>query len=81
MAPTASPLGLPLRSHSAMVTLGVLRMRLTFQDCSPVMAIRRPPSAMAQMAVGLGLPSLVKVVSRMYSDQAMSEKEATISLM
>ena len=34
MASTASPLGLPPLSHSAMVTRGVLRMRLTFQDFS-----------------------------------------------
>ena len=51
-----------------MVTRGVLRMRLTFQDCSWVIATRPSPRGAAQMAVGLGLPSLVNVVSRMYSD-------------
>src|SRR6478672_5402773 len=74
MASTASPLGLPLLSHGAMVTRGVLRIRLTFQDCSWVMTTNRSPAGAAQMAVGFGLPSLVNVVSRMYSDLATSAK-------
>src|SRR4029077_14660428 len=76
VASTASPLTLPLRSHGAMVTRGVLRIRLTFQDFSWVMTTRPSPAGAAQMAVGLGLPSLVNVVSRMYSDFAMSAKVA-----
>ena len=57
-----------------MVTRGVLRIRLTFQDVSCVIATRPSPAGAAQMAVGLGLPSLVNVVSRMYSDLATSAK-------
>src|SRR6478752_4697911 len=72
VASTGSPLGLPVRSHLAMVTRGVFRMRLTFQDCSWVITTRSSPCGAAQMAVGLGLPSLVNVVNRMYSDLATS---------
>src|SRR6476661_7771408 len=72
VASTGSPLGLPVRSHLAMVTRGVFRMRLIFQDCSWVITTRPSPEGAAQMAVGLGLPSLVNVVSRMYSDLAIS---------
>ena len=57
-----------------MVTCDVLRIRLTFQELSWVMTTKRSPSGAAQMAVGFGLPSLVKVVSRMYSDLATSAK-------
>src|SRR5215213_11122392 len=73
-ASTASPLGLPTRSHSAIVTRGVLRMRLTFHDDSWVMTTRPSPLGAAQIAVGLGRPSLVNVVSRTYSLFATSAK-------
>ena len=76
VASTASPFGFPRRSHTAMVTRGVLRMRLTFHDFSWVIATRRSPSGAAQIGVGLGLPSLVNVVSRMYSALATSAKVA-----
>ena len=48
-----------------MVTRGVLRIRLTFHDFSWLIATRPSPRGAAQMAVGLGVPSLVNVVSRM----------------
>jgi hypothetical protein len=57
-----------------MVTRGVLRIRFTFHDVSCVMTTNRSPSGAAQMAVGFGLPSFVNVVSRMYSDLAISAK-------
>ena len=59
------PSGLPRGPHSASVTRGVLRMRLAFHDSSSVMTSSRRRRARAQIAVGLGLPSLVNVVSRM----------------
>src|SRR5260370_1410146 len=68
--------GLPRGSQIARVTRGVLRIRLTFHGVSWVMTSNRSPSGAAQMAVGLGLPSLVNVVSRMYSDFATSAKVA-----
>src|SRR6478752_4370114 len=74
MASTASPLGFPLRSHFAMVTRAVFRIRLTFHDFSCVITTRPSPSGAAQIAVGLGRPSLVNVVSRMYSLFATSAK-------
>src|SRR4051794_6167502 len=76
VASTASPLGLPVRSHGAMVTRALLRIRLTFHDFSSVMTTNRSPAGAAQMAVGLGRPSLVNVVSRMYSDLATSANVA-----
>ena len=45
---------------------------MTFQDFAWVMTSSRSPSGAAQMAVGLGLPSFVNVVSRMYSALATS---------
>ena len=61
----------------ASVTRGVLRIRLTFQDFPSVMTSSRSPlslSKAAQIGVGLGRPSLVKVVSRMYCALASSAK-------
>ena len=58
----------------AIVTRGVLRIRLTFHDFSSVMTSSRSPSTAAQIGVGLGRPSLVNVVSRMYCALARSAK-------
>jgi hypothetical protein len=52
----------------------VLRIRLTFQDFPSLMTSRRSPSGAAQIGVGLGRPSLVKVVSRTYCALATSAK-------
>ena len=49
-------------------------MRLVFHDPSSVITTIRSPSGTPQMAVGLGLPSLVNVVSSMYLDLATSAK-------
>src|SRR6476659_1954351 len=73
-ASTGSPLGFPLRSHFAMVTREVFRIRLTFHDFSCVITTRPSPLGAAQIAVGLARPSLVNVVSRMYSLFATSAK-------
>ena len=78
-ASTGSPLTLPVRSHSAMVTRGVLRMRLTFHESLPVITRARSPSAAIQIAVGLGLPSLVNVVSETYWDLITSAKLGAIT--
>src|SRR5271166_2328495 len=61
----------------ANVTRGVLRIRLTFQELPTVITNRRSPRSLskaAQIGVGLGRPSLVKVVNRMYWDLARSAK-------
>src|SRR6185312_7401999 len=71
---TASLFGRPRMSHTAIVTRGVLRIRLTFHAFPSVITSRRSPSAAAQIGVGLGRPSLVKVVSRMYCALARSAK-------
>ena len=55
-----------------MVTRGVLLIRLVFHDPASVLTSSLPSSGTAQMGVGLGLPSLVKVVNRMYLDSATS---------
>src|SRR6516162_8268316 len=68
--PTASLVGRPPMVQVASVTRGVLRIRLTFHDFAPVMTSSRSPSAAAQIGTGLGRPSLVKVVSKMYCDLA-----------
>ncbi|KDE97353.1 hypothetical protein Y900_000015 [Mycolicibacterium aromaticivorans JS19b1 = JCM 16368] len=52
----------------------MLRIRFTFQDTRSVMTSIRSPSGTPQMAVGLGLPSLVNVVSSRYFDWATSWK-------
>src|SRR5689334_23689011 len=74
---TASLVGRPFMVQVASVTRGVLRIRLTFHDFSWVMTRSRSPrclSRAAQIGVGLGLPSLVNVVSRMYCALARSAK-------
>src|ERR1700692_2840439 len=58
----------------ANVTRGVLRIRLTFQELPTVITSRRSPSTAAQIGVGLGRPSLVKVVNRRYCALARSAK-------
>ena len=55
-----------------MVTRGVLLIRLVFHDPASVLISSLPSLGTPQMAVGLGLPSLVKVVSRMYFDVTTS---------
>src|SRR4051812_10114222 len=57
-----------------MVTREVFLIRLTFHDFSCVMTTRPSPLGAAQIAVGLARPSLVNVVSRMYSLFATSAK-------
>ena len=64
----------PRISQTASVTREVLRIRLTFHAFSSLMTSRRSPSEAAQTGVGLGRPSLVKVVSRTYCALAMSAK-------
>src|SRR6185312_3632425 len=75
---TASLVGRPFIVQVASVTRGVLRIHLTFHDFSWVMtrsrSFSRSFSKAAQIGVGLGLPSLVKVVSRMYCALARSAK-------
>src|SRR6516165_873869 len=71
---TGSLVGRPRMLQVASVTRGVLRIRLTFQDFDSVMTSSRSPSAAAQIGTGLGLPSLVKVVSKKYWDLAGSAK-------
>jgi hypothetical protein len=56
------------------VTRGLLRIRLTFHDFASVITSNRSLSGAAQTGVGFGRPSLVKLVSKMYRDFAMSEK-------
>ena len=67
-------LGVARRSQTASVTRGVLRIGLTFHDFSWLMTSNRSPSEAAQTGVGLGRPSLVKVVNKTYCDFAMSAK-------
>src|ERR1700722_18449913 len=74
VASRASLFGFPCMSQIASVTRGVLRIRLTFHDFPWVIISRRSPSLAAQIAVGLGRPSLVKVVSRTYCALATSAK-------
>src|SRR5436309_5190311 len=71
---TASLVGRPRMVQVAMVTRGVFRIRLTFHDFASVITSSRSPSTAVQIGVGLGRPSLVKVVSRMYCDLARSAK-------
>ena len=61
-------------SQTASVTRGVLRIRFTFHAFSSLMTSSRSPSEAAQTGVGLGRPSLVKVVSRTYCALATSAK-------
>ena len=65
-ASTGSPLALPSAPAFWMVTRGVLLIRLVFQDPSSVMISSLSPSGTPHTVVGLGLPSLVKVVSSRY---------------
>ena len=66
MPSTASLVGRPPMVQVASVTRGVLRIRLTFHELPWVITNSRSWSTAAQIGVGLGRPSLVKVVSRMY---------------
>jgi hypothetical protein len=61
-------LGFPSEPDLTSVTRWVLRMRLTFHELSSVMTSSRSPSGAPQIAVGFGVPSLVKVVSSRYLD-------------
>src|ERR1700730_6275433 len=74
VASVASLFGLPRTSHTASVTRGVLRIRLTFHEPSSVMTSSRSPSGAAQIGVGLGRPSLVNVVNRRYFALETSSK-------
>ena len=66
MPSTGSLLGLPNDPLLAIVTRGVLLIRLTFQEPSSVMTRSLSPSGTPQIAVGFGRPSLVKVVRSRY---------------
>lgn len=62
----------PRTLQVASVIRGLLRIRLTFHAFPADIASSRSPSAAAQMGVGLGRPSLVNVVNRMYFALAKS---------
>ncbi len=65
-ASTGSPFTLPSTPHFWIVTRGVLLMRLVFHDPLSVLITSLSPSGTPQIGVGLGLPSLVNVVSNRY---------------
>src|SRR5689334_20433104 len=69
---TGSPLGLPRALDFWMVTRGVFLIRLVFHDPSSVEISSLSPSRTPHTGVGLGLPSLVNVVSSRYFESAMS---------
>src|ERR1700751_1767582 len=71
---TGTLVGRPRRVQVASVTRGVLRIRLTFHDFSSEITSNRSPSTADQIGVGLGRPSLVKGVSRMYCALARSAR-------
>src|ERR1700741_1236423 len=74
MPSTASLFGLPNAALLAIVTLGVLLIRLVFHDPSSVITRSLSPSGTPPMGVGLGRPSLVKVVNSRYLDVITSLK-------
>jgi hypothetical protein len=58
--------GLPRTSHSASSTFWSRRRRLTFQESARVQKISSSPSRADQTGVATFVPSLRKVVTRMY---------------